>query len=428
MAAITLPVLEHTGLGAFSPEPVSLAALKAANHVLEWYEGVAIVQELYRALCDPRAEAGSRDLDDTSVTIDMSGRVVTTARRLHDGSEGVRALAELLRGMLSDDVPVALRLALSQAHTSPPFYTSLSEFSRALQYFERPNRSAIIQGAYRRWEQLEPERSKSKQEEPDTEEPKRELPKRQPARAALPRRALLIASAVGVVLALGITGVLIVTNVIEVGGSPSANDPWRSAGTAAVEAVSSIASSVTDRINPPATPSSPDISTPSTPAATAAIRTEFRKPVTPEAPAVSFARIIETPKDLGHAEKIRVVAIDEQPVETAAAPAKPVVIDRAISTAIYSEVDADVVPPIAVYPQFPSPSEPKRQDAARFDIVINRAGHVESVKFRRAPASIADALVLTMSLSAAKAWRFQPAIRDGQAVRYRKAIWLPPVR
>lgn len=424
MAVIALPVLEHTGLGAFSPEPVSLAALKAANHVLEWYEGVAIVQELCLALCDPRAEAGSRDLDDTSVTIDMSGHVVTTARRLHGGSEGVRELAELLRGMLSDDVPVPLRLALSQAHSSPPFYASLSEFSRALEYFERPNRGAIIQAAYRRWEQLEPERSKSKLEKPDTEESKRELPKRQPARAALPRRALLIASAVGVVLALGITGVLIVTNVIEVGGSPTAADPLRSAGTAAVEAVSSIASKVSGRINPPATPSSPDISKPSAPAVTAAIRTEFRTPVTPVTPVVSVARIVETP-DLGRAEKTRVVAIDEQPAVTAAAAAKPVAIDRAISFAIYSEVDVDVVPPVAVYPQFPSPSEPKRQDAAIFDIVINRAGHVESVKFRRAPASIADAMVLTMSLSAAKAWRFQPAIRDGQAVRYRKAIWLP---
>jgi len=31
---------------------------------------------------------------------------------------------------------------------------------------------------------------------------------------------------------------------------------------------------------------------------------------------------------------------------------------------------------------------------------------------------------LTMSLSAAKAWRFDPATKDGQPVRYRKSIWL----
>jgi hypothetical protein len=38
---------------------------------------------------------------------------------------------------------------------------------------------------------------------------------------------------------------------------------------------------------------------------------------------------------------------------------------------------------------------------------------------------MADAMVLTMSLSAAKTWRFQPAIKDGQPVRYRKTVWLP---
>jgi hypothetical protein len=424
--ARTLPVLEPAGIHAFAPEPVSLAALKAANHVLEWYEGVAIVQEVCRAHCEGGAEAAARDLDDTNVTIDLSGRVISTALPLQDGPDGVRKLAELLRGILSDDVPVPLRLALSQAHSSPPCYTSLSEFSRALEYFERPNRSAIIQAAFRRWEQREPERSK--QEKPSTEEPRRVQPTRQPAPTGFSRRVVVIAAAVGAVLALAIAGVLIATNVIQFGGSTAAADPLRSAGAAAGEAVSSIASKVSDRINPPPAPTARDISRERAPAVTQAIRLELRKPVTPEAPVVSTGHIVDTPVLRG-GEKGRVPPFDEQPVTAAAAPAEPAAIDRAISTVIYSEVDADVVPPVAVYPHLPRALlGSARPDAATFDVVIDRNGKVESVRLRHAPRSIGNAMILTMTVSAAKAWRFQPAIRGGQAVRYRQAIWLPPTR
>jgi hypothetical protein len=58
------------------------------------------------------------------------------------------------------------------------------------------------------------------------------------------------------------------------------------------------------------------------------------------------------------------------------------------------------------------------------DLVITRSGKVESVKLRRAPTTISDSMLLAMSLSAAKTWRFDPATKDGQPVRYRKSIWL----
>jgi hypothetical protein len=34
-------------------------------------------------------------------------------------------------------------------------------------------------------------------------------------------------------------------------------------------------------------------------------------------------------------------------------------------------------------------------------------------------------MIATMTLSAAKNWRFQPAVKDGQPVKYRRTIWVP---
>jgi hypothetical protein len=74
----------------------------------------------------------------------------------------------------------------------------------------------------------------------------------------------------------------------------------------------------------------------------------------------------------------------------------------------YSAADSDVVPPVAVYPQFPS--IPSGTDVD------------ESVKARSAPESLSEALTVTMSLSAAKTWRFSPGLRNGRPVRYLKVI------
>ncbi|MGH8168877.1 MAG: hypothetical protein ACREQ1_16680, partial [Woeseiaceae bacterium] len=265
------------------------------------------------------------------------------------------------------------------------------------------------------------------------EEPVREPSTRQPARIALSRRSVLIACVVGVVLAVGITGALVATNVMKVGEIPSAVDPLRAAGAAAVEAAGSIASKVTDRINPPAAPIAPVMSKPSAPAAIGPVRVQASKPVTPAArpapvlPVAGVPDVTRSDETRVSADETRASPIDERRDEAAAAPPNAPAMDRAIATAIYSEADADVVPPVVVYPQFPSALlGTPGADAATFDVVIDRSGKVESVKVRHAPRSIANAIVLTMSLSAAKAWRFQPAIRNGQPVRYRKSIWLPP--
>jgi outer membrane biosynthesis protein TonB len=59
-----------------------------------------------------------------------------------------------------------------------------------------------------------------------------------------------------------------------------------------------------------------------------------------------------------------------------------------------------------------------------FEVVVTDDGNVESVRASNAPQSIGETLQMTGILSAAKSWRFRPAEKDGQSVRYRLQIWL----
>ena len=47
--------------------------------------------------------------------------------------------------MLGNDVPVRLRLSISQATATDSGFANLTEFSEALAYFERPNPESIVE-------------------------------------------------------------------------------------------------------------------------------------------------------------------------------------------------------------------------------------------------------------------------------------------
>jgi hypothetical protein len=95
-----------------------------------------------------------------------------------------------------------------------------------------------------------------------------------------------------------------------------------------------------------------------------------------------------------------------------------------ITRAIYSADDDDVIPPVAVYPQFPTVFPPgiTQSDFAEFEVIVLPTGGVESVRARRVPVTMAQAVRVTMSLSAAKTWRFRPGLKDGEPIKYRQVI------
>lgn len=91
---------------------------------------------------------------------------------------------------------------------------------------------------------------------------------------------------------------------------------------------------------------------------------------------------------------------------------------------VYTARDADVAPPIAIFPKQLGrmPQGARREDLAMIEVLVNSDGKVAAVKAQESPQSLDDALVLTTSLSAAKSWLFQPAQREGRPVRYRQVL------
>ena len=65
-------------------------------------------------------------------------------------------------------------------------------------------------------------------------------------------------------------------------------------------------------------------------------------------------------------------------------------------------------------------------DFSTLEVLVGETGQVESVKLRGQPRHLGQALLVTMNLSAAKTWRFLPAVKDGRPVKYRKLVEVWP--
>jgi hypothetical protein len=90
------------------------------------------------------------------------------------------------------------------------------------------------------------------------------------------------------------------------------------------------------------------------------------------------------------------------------------------SDRIYSRSDASVTPARQVYPALPADQSPRRrrEDLTVLDLVVAADGRVEHVRLRTTPRDVHE----FMLVSAAKAWRFQPATVDGRPVRFLHSV------
>jgi hypothetical protein len=376
---------------------------------IRWDEAVALLQEIV----DTAIEAGGDNapipgFDD--VLIDGEGTVALQSTRR--GERGPVAAGRALHTLLATaDVPVPLRLFVTQAN-APETHRSLQAFAEGLAYFGRPGRNELIQAIYERYRSLPAGAPNSPVVPPPLPERPDESPEARrhgPPKWLMPAAvALCIVSLVAVMwFGLGSTGTA------------------ESVVTKAKAAIATVAPTIKSALGSgtSATPTTAEAPLVDQKKKSSAARPRQQAPSTPRVDRGNGTRSFEPlvrPFSLPPAAA--------SGASDAAASAIPLTREYVVaphedpSATIYSPVDADVQPPVMLYPSLPPPVFFARAGEAvvynRMELVVAPDGSVESVRLVNGPTRMPD----MMLLSGAKAWRFAPATRNGEAVRYRTSI------
>lgn len=400
--------------------PIRLDELLARDVAVQWFEGVALIQGACREILarDP-SDRGFPSASDIAIGPDGSVAIGRSS-----GTDGASTAAHLLARMLSDDVPVRLRLLVSQATGKESPYPTVAELASALAYFERPDGDNLIRQLFERAASA-PGRAQT------TPETKAATEKRAPAPPTEPRRpkrgsAPLIVGAIALILGS--------VSVAWLFASPSASGRL-------AETVASLTAALRqdDGAAAASTPAQPQ-------KAATEVRNRVARSTKPNAPRAAAsvtgrplaAAAITVPAWLPPLPRLdrreallswdapEVPMIFRQTIEIIGSrPAGPTASSQTETAHLYSKSDPGVVPPRAVYPRLPDETLVARvpEDRTILELVIATDGLVERVKLETAPRDIHE----FMLVSAAKTWQFAPATVNGRPVRFRHrlAIVLP---
>ncbi len=126
--------------------------------------------------------------------------------------------------------------------------------------------------------------------------------------------------------------------------------------------------------------------------------------------------------------KVEIAAAEEARAKAvaaarAAAEAKAAAAAAPPPKTVFSADDAEVVPPVELERHMPAWNPPTQLAAAReysgvLEIVVDEKGRVERASLLRSVAPFYDTQLLEMATS----WKFRPAMRDGQPVKYVKTF------
>jgi outer membrane biosynthesis protein TonB len=94
---------------------------------------------------------------------------------------------------------------------------------------------------------------------------------------------------------------------------------------------------------------------------------------------------------------------------------------------VYSRLSLDVQPPVIYSPKLPPlpAADPFWQGTNTMELLIDESGEVRQARLTSRPRRMSD----MMLLSPAKTWKFHPALKNGQPVKYRLTMsWVvaPP--
>ena len=446
-------------------DALTLSQILSRGVPLEWHEGVAIVRGVMECLTTRGTTNVAPDLDQIQVL--SSGQIEVT--RGSKANEPVRRLGQLLHATIGNsDPPVKLRLVIADAMAPSPVYASFREYDQALEYFERPDRTAVLQALFARMAALPVSDDGHSGATLNTVAPllspspaptaAKSRPKRRIARLAA--AAALVAAAIAWVeygrtsAAVGLrprdvfaaaqrvsstvgskllSGLSALTQRAGMGRLVSQNGEATAVETPAQAETKPTTPSRTASAassEPPSTPRSPAVE-PASPRSSGIVE----KSVAASAPAEAFP----APPPASTGDAVKVLAFDLEPNSRAnplvqdaidrspraAAPVGQAVARQSQDLAVYSIESAGVEPPIAVRPQLPTelPPNMRRDSLIEVELIVSEAGRVDSVRLVGEARHMSDG----MWLSAIKAWQFRPAVKGADAVKYRKTVWIAPL-
>ena len=403
---------------------------------LSWQEAVAIALET--AEMAERSGRGTVPRDQ-NIELKSGGTLEFLRGRVETGAP-VSSVAVMLNALLPKDRPTKLRLLVSTAGPGSETYKSLGEFVEALKYFERPGRRQVLAELHRR--ALE---TPIPVDAPGDKTAPRPAKKKKPPMSAGRRWAV----AAAVLLAIG-AGAVAVAEKSEPGmvaGRTAAVQAtaatwWASAMEATAwfrEAASEDLAIVVERLEVAGGDLTEDLGIGDGDAATGEEEAEEADVEVTEstkgsaiepAPSDSSAAVAPAPEvkpesaatgddaapDLPNATRPDANATVASVKPVAEAPRGPLA-----SSALFDSRDLHVTPPTTVRLQLPElvdEGPPWDEQVGVIEAIVSASGEVEKVKLLSPHRSFHQAMIL----SAVKTWRFQPALRDGDAVRYRHLI------
>jgi hypothetical protein len=397
-----------------------LSEILGRGVVVEWFEAVALVREVADRVRDSVGGRSVPELDQIQLrydgTVSIDGALTT--------DEPVRRLGQLLQACLTQtDPPVQLRLTLAQATAPEPGYGSMGEYSDALAYFERPDRSRVLQALFVKADSMpaapviapatldeiaplqKPERKSRRAESAD-------------ARPRPSRRAVFAIAAIAMfIVAATATYTQFGSAPVRPGISDLAVKASDTVGTTLVKGISA----VSEKVGLGRLVSKEAAATAVAPAPAASTTPAARKP----------SRRTERPVAAAPTSSLRIFDLVDPPLQQTPPavadaeeldPVPPLPIPLNTDKQVYSADDASVMPPVGVRPQLPRvlPANITSGQLSRIELLILPDGTVSSVRLVGGRGGVLDGMLL----SAAKNWTFKPAERDGHPVMYRKIVWL----
>jgi hypothetical protein len=399
------------GVAATPANPISLADVINLRVIPHWAEAVAVVEELCAVLSS--AGPGAMVIPQLPDVV-ITSRGAVMVRKGARGGEDVVELGRILSALLDPGAaPMALRLFAAHAMDSGRGkYATVSAYAEALAYYARPGRRELIRALYDRCLET------SVDDTPPTVETVGLAREQQPVRdRRIPRRvrvfAILAMCAAGATAAAWAWGwdarvtpsmALIRTTVTSAAetvrqqlGVPAAGQPAREPETV-----------IRSGLRARGRQSQP------TP----------REDIVP-GPRAAVPLLLPPALEAGGGPSIIEGGLATPPVVATPMPAvSPLIVE---DQTVYTIASAGIEPPVLLHPKLPPfPVVPPRASGTNtMELLIDTSGRVEHVQLVSEPVRMQDMTLL----SAAKVWRFHPALKAGRPVRYRLSLsWIvsPP--